>query len=87
MTPVKRFEALRSTYMYATKQWFIPTTVYIEPRHSYSIVLWYIQWNHDTTMGQGTDQMHLLLQGFVAVYQIVFIYFTFPGTKNILRFA
>ena len=38
-------------------------------------------------MGQGTDQMHLLLQGFVAVYQIVFIYFTFPGANNFLRFA
>ena len=84
MTPVKRFEALRSTYMYATKQQ-LPTTVSIEPRHSYSIVLRYIQWNHDTTMGQGTDQMHLLLQGFLSKF--FSIYFTFSVTKSILHFA
>lgn len=84
MTPIKRFEALHSTYTYATKQQ-LPTTVSIEPRHSYSIVLRYIQWNHDTRMDQGTDQMHLLLQGFVSKF--FSIYFTFSVTKSILHFA
>ena len=51
------------------------------------ILLFYTQWNLDTTMGQGTDQMHLLLQGFVAVYQIVFIYFTFPRAIEFSSFC
>lgn len=79
MTPVKRFEALRSTYMYATKQQ-LPTTVSIEPRHSYSIVLRYIQWNHDTTMGQGTDKMRLLLQGY-CISNCFYIFYFFWGKE------
>ena len=38
-------------------------------------------------MGQGTDQMHLLLQGFVTVYQILFIYFIFPGAIEFSSFC
>lgn len=86
MTPVKRFEALRSTYMYATYLTIVTNNSFHRTQTP-PIPLFYGIYS-GTMIQQWVKGLTKCVCFYkVTGYQIVFIYFTFSGAKNILRFA